>query len=120
MADLIIKRLPDSLDTDDVVNADLLIHYIASLEKLTWFPITYIYSTRDNSKFELFHRLQSLRHFEKIKAIFDVNTVNELQKKIANFQAADNNKNIIGYSGAFRRVSPLYHLIESDKIGTLR
>src|SRR5690606_30317906 len=120
MADLIVKRLPDDLTLDDIVNADLLIHYIASFENLRWFPITYVYRTRDNGKFELFHRLVSLRHFEKVKFLFNVNTVKELQEKIAAFQMIDKNQNGTGYSRSFDRVIPIYKLIESDKIGTIR
>lgn len=120
MADLIVKRLPDDLTLDNIVNADLLIHYIASFEKLSWFPITYVYRTRDNGKFELFHRLVSLRHFEKVKVLFNVNTVKELQEKIAAFQTADKNQNGMGYSLSFDRVIPIYKLIASDKIGTIR
>lgn len=43
MADLIIKRLPENVSLDDLVNADLLTYYIASLDNLNWFPITYTY-----------------------------------------------------------------------------
>lgn len=120
MADLIIKRLPDNLNLDDIVNADLLIHYIASLENLRWFPITYVYRTRDNGKFELFHRLVSLRHFEKIKVLFNVSTVKELQDKLLAFQEADEESDRTGYSRSFDRVIPIYKLIEIDKIGTIR
>ena len=120
MADLIVKRLPDDLSLDDIVNADLLVHYIASFENLKWFPVTYIYRTRDNGKFELFHRLVSIRHFEKIKVLFNVNSVKELQDKIEAFQTEDKNQNGTGYLLAFDKVIPIYKLIQSDKIGTLR
>ncbi len=67
MADLIIKRLPENMTIDDIINADLVIYYIAALENLRWFPITHVYRTRDNGKFEVFNRLVSQRHFEKLK-----------------------------------------------------
>lgn len=120
MADLIIKRLPDNISLDDVINADLIVHYIASLENLRWFPITYVYRTRDNGKFEIFNRLVSLRHFEKVKVLFNVNNVKELQDKIVAFQTADKKQDGIGYSRSFDRVIPIYKLIEIDKIGTIR
>src|SRR5690606_34341079 len=101
MADLIIKRLPDNISLDDVINADLIVHYIASLENLRWFPITYVYRTRDNGKFEIFNRLVSLRHFEKVKVLFNVNNVKELQDKIVAFQTADKKQDGIGYSRSF-------------------
>lgn len=120
MADLIIKRLPDNMNIDDIINADLLIHYIARLDNLSWFPITYIYRKWDNNKFELFSRLVSNRHFEKVKILFNVSTVKELQEKIRKFQSADKNPDRIGYSLSFDRVTPIYNLIEIDKIGTIR
>jgi len=120
MADLIIKRLPDNISLDDVINADLIVHYIASLENLRWFPITYVYRTRDNGKFEILSRLVSLRHFEKVKVLFNVNNVKELQDKIVAFQTADKKQDGIGYSRSFDRVIPIYKLIEIDKIGTIR
>lgn len=120
MADLIIKRLPDDLNLDDIINADLLVHYIASLEHLNWFPITYVYRTRDKSEFELVNRLISLRYFEKVKGIFNVNTVIELQGKLKNFQSTDKNQNGTGYSRSFDKVIPIYQLIEIEKIGTIR
>lgn len=120
MADLIIKRLPDIVSLDELVNADLLIGYIAALENLRWFSITYVYRTRDNGKFELFNRLVSHRHFEKVKVLFNVNTVTEFQEKIKTFQSTDKGQNRIGYSGSFDRVIPIYELVEVDKVGTIR
>lgn len=119
MADLIIKRLPENVSLDDIINADLLIYYIASLENLHWFPITYVYRTRDNDRFEVISRLVSLRHFEKVKVLFNVNSVKELQDKLLAFKEADKNQNGIGYSGSFGKVTPIYNLIESEKIGTI-
>lgn len=120
MADLIIKRIPDKLTIDDIVNADLLIYYISSLDSLRWFPITHIYKTRGNSKFELFQRLISKRHFEKIKVLFNVNTVKELQEKIQTFQTIDTNTNSIIYSRSPYSILPIYKVIELSEIGTLR
>lgn len=120
MADLIIKRLPENVSLDEIINADLLIYYVASLENLHWFPITYVYRTRDNGKFEVISRLVSLRHFEKVKVLFNVNSVKELQDKLLAFKEADKNQNRIGYSRSFDRVIPIYNLIEIEKIGTIR
>ena len=119
MADLIIKRLPENVSLDDIINADLLIYYIASLENLHWFPITYVYRTRDNDRFEVISRLVSLRHFEKVKVLFNVNSVKKLQDKLLAFKEADKNQNGIGYSGSFGKVTPIYNLIEIEKIGTI-
>lgn len=120
MADLVIKRLPDNITKDHLINADLLCYYISVMDNLTWFPITYIYRQRDASKFELFNRLASQRHFEKVKTLFNVQTVKELQDKIKAIKEADKNPERIRYSGSFDSVTPIYQLIDIEKIGTIR
>lgn len=119
MADFILARIPEGLSKDDIIDADLLSYYVASLDKLKrWFPVTYIYRTRN--KFELFDRLISLRHFEKVKYLFAVNTQKELQDKLNNFKINEKNANGFGYSNSFDRITPIYDLIDIDKIGTIR
>ncbi len=118
MADFIIKRIPQDFNQDQLIEADLLCHYIARLNNLRWFPITYIYNTRGN--FELFDRLISLRHFEKIKVLFNVQTVEELKEVLSKYKENDKNSYGWGYSNAFDSVSPIYSLIEIEKIGTTR
>jgi hypothetical protein len=120
MADLIVKRLPEILTLDDIVNADLVIHYIASLENLRWFPMTYVYRAMDDGKFEIFSRLVSVRHFEKVKAIFNIRSVQELQDKLLAVQETNKSSDKVGYSRSFEQVIPIYKLIEIDKIGTIR
>ena len=120
MADLMIARIPEGISKDNLIDADLLSYYVASLDKIhRWFPITYVYRTR-SIKFELFDRIISLRHFEKVKCLFGVNTPKELQDKLNNFKVNDNNGNGFGYSNSFDRITPIYNLIDMDKIGTTR
>ncbi len=120
MADLIMKRLPDNIKRDDLINADLLCYYISVMDNLKWFPITYIYRPRDYSKFDLINRLVSLRHFEKVKILFNVQTVKELQDKIKRIKETDKNPERIRYSGSFDSVLPIYAIIDIEKIGTIR
>ena len=118
MADLIIKRVPEGFDKNRLIDADLLCHYVAVFDNLRWFPITYVYKTR--GRFELFDRLISMRHFEKVKPLFSVSTVKELQEKIKAIKDADKNPSGISYSGSFDSVVPIYQLIDTEKIGTTR
>jgi len=120
MAELVITRLPDNISKDELINADLLCHYISVLDNLRWFPITYVYRLNDNGKFELFTRLVSQRHFEKVKNLFNIKTPKELQAKIIAIQTADKNPDRIRYSGSFDSVTPIYKLIDIEKIGTIR
>lgn len=119
MADFMLSRIPESLSKENIIDADLLSYYVASLDNIKrWFPITYHYKKRD--KFELFDRLISLRHFEKVKCLFAVNTPKELQEKLTHFKINDKNGNGFGYSNSFDRITPIYNLIDIDKIGTTR
>jgi hypothetical protein len=119
MADLMIKRIPDAFTKDNLIDADLLCYYVAELNNWRWLPITYVYRTTE--KFELFDRLISSRHFEKVKLLFNVSTVKELQDKLASIQ--QNGKSSDGirlYSGSFKSVRPIYKIIDIEKIGTIR
>ena len=120
MADLVIKRVHENISKDDLINADLLCHYISILESLNWFPITYVYRTRGDRNFELFNRLVSQRHFDKVKILFNVKTPKELQEKLTTIQMEDKNPDRIRYSNSFDSVAPIYKLIDIEKIGTIR
>ena len=118
MADFMIVRIPEGLNKDNLIDADLLCYYISELDNLkSWFPIMYVYRT--SGKFELFDRLISMRHFEKIKCLFNVYSPNELQDKLKNFKA-NNNRGSFCYPNSIDRVTPIYNLIEIEKIGTIR
>jgi hypothetical protein len=119
MADLIIKRLPENISLEELTNADLICHYIAALDNLNWFPITYIYQ-KTNKRLELVGKLVSQRHFDKVKVLFNVNSTSELQEKLRAFQNAGKSKERNGYTRSFDRITPIYNLIEIEKIGTMR
>lgn len=118
MADFVIKRIPENISQDQLIEADLLCHYIARLNNLRWFPITYVYNTKGNS--ELFDRLISMRHFEKIKVLFNVQSVEELKELLKKYKETDKDNHGIRYSNAFDSVVPIYTLIDIEKIGTTR
>lgn len=118
MADIMIKRIPEGYTKDNLIDADLLCYYVAELNNLNWFPITYVY--RKRGKFELFDRLISKRHFEKVKLLFSVSNPKELQDKLTTIQQNDKNPERVRYSGSFDYVIPIYKIIDINKIGTIR
>lgn len=119
MADFIIKRIPDFLTKRILVQADLLCYHVSELNNLRWFPMTYVYDT--SGRYELFYRLESKRHFEKVKILFGVDTVEQLKEKLNQLEEKDKgNSHRVAYSGAFDSVAPLYRLIDKDKLGTKR
>ncbi|NMD72838.1 TIR domain-containing protein [Bacillus sp. DNRA2] len=101
---------------EQIVNADLILHYISVLDKHSWawFPILYVYG-EEMGKIELFQRIKSKRHFEKVKGLFMVNTPEELKSLIMSFEQPDNYR----YQGSFRAVPSLAHHIKPEEICTL-
>jgi hypothetical protein len=43
-----------------------------------WFPVTLLFAERQYGPFEIFARSQSVKYFDKIKQIFDINTKDDL------------------------------------------
>lgn len=119
MADFMIKRIPNFIPKTFLVQADLICYHVAELNNLRWFPITYIYDT--SGRYELFYRLESRRHFEKVKILFGVEVIDELKVKLEELEEKDKiNNQRVSYSGSFESVIPLYKLIDKEKLGTQR
>jgi hypothetical protein len=118
MADFMIKRIPEGLTKDNLIDADLLCYYVAVLQNGRWFPITYVY--RPQGKLELFNRLISSRHFEKVKPLFNVETPTELKDMLKEMEKNDKNPDGIRFSGFHQFLRPLYKIIDIEKIATTR
>jgi 5,10-methylenetetrahydrofolate reductase len=71
-------------------------------------------------KFNLFDRLISSRHFEKLKGLLNVKTPQELKDVLATIQEGDKEHGELGYSQSFDRVVKIYKLIDLQKIATTR
>lgn len=118
MADLIVKRVPENITANLLIEADLLCHYVGQLNRIEWFPITYIYKT--GGRFELFDRFISLRHFTKAKILFGVITPIDLKEKLIKLEEKDKTLQPIRYSNSRESVTPLYRMIDIDKVATTR
>lgn len=116
MADLIIKRIPEGYTKDEIVEADLLCYYVGKLNNIRWLPLTYVYKT--NSNFQLFNRMTSSRHFEKVKGLFNVSTADEIKSKLTSLQ--NKNEDEFSFSNSSDSVVPLYNLINLNTIATTR
>lgn len=118
MADFIISRIPEGFTKNNIIEADLLCHYVAQINDFYWFPLTYIYGT----DLKIFERIPSSRYFEKIKGLLGVNSANELKEKLDFLEKknAGNYHDHTRYSGSFDSVSPLFHIINKEMIATLR
>ncbi|MDQ6478860.1 toll/interleukin-1 receptor domain-containing protein [Dyadobacter sp. LHD-138] len=118
MADLIIKRIPDSVNKEHLIEADLLCFYIATMNDTHWFAMTYIYYD-EYKPIPFFNRITSKRHFEKVKGIFDVQNEEELKRKLTVLKEKGQERRI-SYSGSFRSIEPIYSLINIENIGSTR
>ncbi|PPK98305.1 toll/interleukin-1 receptor domain-containing protein [Parapedobacter indicus] len=118
MADLIIKRIPKGMSKDQLIDADLICHYVAELSGSYWFPITYIYRSRRN--LDLLGKLVSQRFFEKVKGIFNVANAEEFRNLLQSYKERNKNPERVSYSGSFDRVLPIYEIVEIDNVATIR
>ena len=122
--DMIIQRANynNTNYATQIIDADLLLYYISHLTTENiyhcWFPMTYIYigSRGYRYKLDILRRLISKRHFEKVKVLFQVNTVEELKKLFARFNEESNTR--MRYSGTWNYVPSLRQHINYDEIGT--
>lgn len=121
-ADLIKARSTrKDINFNELMQADLILYYITELHSplFSWFPRTSVYNMR-GSGVELFDRLISRQHFEKIKEIFDTKSTEQLKKGIADY--IDRNKDRQRrYSGIWDYdIRPLEKVIDPNKIGTIQ
>ena len=85
LGELLVRRLPPKLKEEFFVDADLLCCYVSYMNKdrfgrKEWFPFTYIYKQSDS--IDYFTRLTSKKHFNKIKEVFDADSVDEFKEKV--------------------------------------
>ena len=72
---------------------------------------------------EIFLKLTSVRHFEKTKIIFDVETVSELKSKLTSYKQDNENKsrqNLRFPDNPWNYVPFIYEIIEIEKIGIFK
>jgi hypothetical protein len=118
-ADLIKARATrKDLSFGEIRDADLVIHYVTELRggRFGWFPRTSVYGGR-GSGIELFDRMVSRRHFDKIKDLFSVDTVDELKALIEQYVQNTGNRrgfaNMLDYD-----IRPLENVIDRQTIAT--
>jgi hypothetical protein len=120
-ADLIKARATrKDLSFADIREADLVLHYVTALRggRFEWFPRTSAYGVR-GSGIELFDRMVSSRHFEKIKALFGVNAVDELKALINQYVERNKNEQYEHSSMWDYNVRPLENVIDPQQIAAI-
>lgn len=85
IGEMIIGRINKSFNTDMIVDADLICFYITLIyyKKFgdVWEPFTYPYKQAE--QVDLIRKLSKKSHFEKVKCIFEVKTIEELKEKFS-------------------------------------
>jgi hypothetical protein len=106
---------------DVIRDTDLILHVLLQLrgERYEWFPRTSVYGGRF-SKIDFFSRLVSRSYFEKVKALFEIQTVEELRTLIE-LCVARNNANQLNYSIPWEYNIPrVENMIEVQRVATSR
>lgn len=117
-ADLIKARATcKDISFEEIIQADLVLYYITELYRdRAWFPRTSIYNSRGRGV-ELFEKMVSAQHFEKIKELFNVENIGQLKKMIAEYVERNKDQQR-GYWD--RSIVLLENVIDTDKIGIVK
>ncbi len=108
------------LSFGDIRETDLILHYLTALRggRFEWFPRTSAYRGR-GSRIELFDRMVSSRHFEKIKPLFGVNSAAELKSLISLYLERNKNDQY-GTSSLWNYdIRPLENVIDTQNIAAI-
>lgn len=117
MADLMIKRIPEPYTKENLIEADLICHYIAVICQGEWFPITYHYKERWKG-FPFFDKFLSRKHFNKVKMLFGVENEDELKLKLIELKKSQD-LHPLKHNNTFDKVIPIFDRINIDEIGTV-
>lgn len=119
--DYVITNLSEQLSKEDLILGDTLCYFVSYLKAVniydTWFPSTYVYL--DRGKLSFFDKVSSQKHFEKVKAIFGVDNVNELKELLLKIKATEPKE--INYGRlSYSRVPFVFELVDPETIGIYR
>ena len=119
MGELLVRRTPPKLKEELLVDADLLCCYVYYMNKdkfgRDWLPFTYIYKQSDS--IDYFTRLTSKKYFNKIKEVFDVDSVDEFKEKVISTHDTSLFRRQVRFSNAWGEcVEPIESYINLDKI----
>lgn len=119
MGDILINREKKPILTKETLsNADLVLYQLYPLFDLktngngAWFPLTYVYY---NKKQEIWQKMKSRQHCEKIKLLFGVSSIGELKDKVAKSLVEKGMK----YSEYFESPLSISSNIRSEEVGSL-
>lgn len=121
-ADLIRQRADNPKYTfQKIIECDVLLYYITTLQTkgnhsirtVQWFPHT---SSHEIYSLPIIQKLISDRHFQKVKVLFDVQTVEELKSKV--WDAI--NKGLDNFQRFYYEFPYMNNVFEFDKMGQIK
>lgn len=101
---------------DELVDIDLILYYISKSNKAIpyeWFPVTYVYKECFD-KVEFISKLIRKKHFEDVKVLFNVNTVEDM-KKLIKTRLSDSER---GFQNSWSLIPGVKEYINIDEIAT--
>lgn len=120
----LVTNLNNTVAKETLILADTLCYVIGELFQNgndfrdTWFSLSFIYN--ESRRFEFFDKLDSVRHFEKVKGIFDVNEPKELVNLIDQYAENHKNEQRIRIGNSFSYIPFVHELIDATKIAINR
>lgn len=121
-ADLIKQRANlQNINFDKIIEADLVLHYLTNLEgnNYAWFPRCSVYSPRFFSRIELFERMVSLQHFNKIKTLFRVEDIDSFKRKYQSYLSRVEEGSQRHFVSFEYEIPPIERVFNIEKIGTI-
>lgn len=115
-ADTLLKRLLSNYQKIDLITADLLLFYISIINDSYWYPRLTFY-LEWGQKLDFLIKLQSIEHFNNIKELFGVTSIDEL--RILMQKTDEKIQKISYYNIPYQRIRFSYN-IAYEKIGTVQ
>lgn len=93
------------------------VYYIGQLTDRSWFPKTYVYNSYYTNNFDFFNRLISKKHFDKVKGVLGVESIEQLKQKLIKLKDLGTER---GYVYARCNIQNLNSFIKVEDIATSR
>ena len=121
-ADLIKQRANrQDIKFDRIIETDLALHYLTNFrgDDHAWFPRCSVYNSRFSNQVELFERMASSQHFNRIKELFQVKDLSSFRKKYQDYLSRIEEGSQKYHVSFEYQIPPMEKVINIGKIGTI-
>lgn len=117
IGEMLVERLPSAIKNDMLVDADLICFYVTLIYYKefddVWLPYTYPYKRSEHV--DLIRKLSKKSHFDRVKCIFEVNTISEMKNIFNSVKHETYAK--YRFSNSLDCPLPIYESINYENIG---